>query len=182
MYINNNLPDGIWWRANHSPYMVPPFVQLISWFSFTWKLTTALRQLHDHLSITIAVGRLFLIIAISMQLNEPSSYGISLGNYHGNRPYQPYSTRDFVCALVSLPDQWLFGNETRVCMRTTFEKGILRNGQQPGRAENSFIDQGEFVPMKTLSRCQALCCDKHQFCDKMTLEPFSRYHCSTLWS
>ena len=43
------------------------------WFSFTWKLTTVLRQLHDHPSITKAVGRLFLSIAISSQLN-PAPY------------------------------------------------------------------------------------------------------------
>ena len=39
-------------------------------------------------------------------------------------------------------------------MRTTFKNGVLRNGQQPSRAENSFIDQGEFVAMKTLSGCK----------------------------
>ena len=54
-------------------------------------------------------------------------------------------------------------------MRTTFENGVLHNGQQPSRAENSFIDQGEFVGMKTLSGCKAPRCDKHQFCDKMTV-------------
>ena len=52
-------------------------------------------------------------------------------------------------------------------MRTTLENGVLRKGQQPGRAENSFIDQGEFVAMKTLSGCKAPSCDKHQFCDNM---------------
>ena len=52
-------------------------------------------------------------------------------------------------------------------MRTTLQNGVLHNGQQPGRAENSFIDQGEFVAMKTLSGCKDLCCDKHQFRDKM---------------
>ena len=54
-----------------------------------------------------------------------------------------------------------------VCMRTTFENGVLRNGQQPGGAVNSFIDQGEFRAMKTLSGRIAPRCDKHQFCDKM---------------
>ena len=54
-------------------------------------------------------------------------------------------------------------------MRTTLENGVLRNRQQPGRAENSFIDQGEFVAMKTLSGRIAPHCDKHQFCDKMTV-------------
>ena len=42
------------------------------------------------------------------------------------------------------------GTRLRVRMRTTLENGFLRNGQQPGRAENSFIDQYEFVAMKTL--------------------------------
>ena len=65
----------------------------------------------------------------------------------------------------------VFGLGTRIFvhMCTTLENGILRNGQQPGRAENSFIDQGKFVNMKTLSGYKALCCDKHQFCDKMTV-------------
>ena len=51
--------------------------------------------------------------------------------------------------------------------RTILENGVLCNGQQPGRTENGFIDQGEFVAMKTLSGCKVQCCDKHQFCDKM---------------
>ena len=38
-----------------------------------------------------------------------------------------------------------------------------------GGAENSFIDQGKFVVMKTLSGCKTPRCDKHQFCDKMTV-------------
>ena len=57
------------------------------------------------------------------------------------------------------------GTKLRVRMRTTLENDILRNGQQPGRAENSFIDQGEFVAMKMLSGCNALRCDKRQFRD-----------------
>jgi len=52
-------------------------------------------------------------------------------------------------------------------MHTTFENGILCNRQHPGSAMNSFINQGEFGAMKTLSGRIALCCDKHQFCDKM---------------
>ena len=36
-----------------------------------------------------------------------------------------------------------------------------------GRAVNSFIDQGEFVAMKTLSGRKAPRCDKHSFHDKM---------------
>ena len=34
---------------------------------------------------------------------------------------------------------------------------------------NNFIDQGEFGAMKTLSGRIAPRCDKHQFCDKMTV-------------
>jgi len=56
-----------------------------------------------------------------------------------------------------------------VHMHTTFENGVLRNGQQRGRAENSFGDQGEFVAMKTLSGGKAPHCNKRQFCDKMTV-------------
>ena len=65
----------------------------------------------------------------------------------------------------------VFGLGTRlhVHMRTTIENGTLHNRQQPGTAENSFIDQDEFVAMKTLSGCKVLHCDKHQFCDKMTV-------------
>ena len=54
-------------------------------------------------------------------------------------------------------------------MRTTFKNGVLRNRQQPSRAENSFIDQGKFVAMKTLRGCKAPRCDKHQFCNKMAV-------------
>ena len=61
------------------------------------------------------------------------------------------------------------GTRLRVRMRTTFENGILRNGQQPGNAVNSFIDQGKFVVMKTLSGGRTPRCDKHQFHDKMTV-------------
>ena len=57
------------------------------------------------------------------------------------------------------------GTKLRVRMRTTLENGVLRNGQQPGRAENSFIDQCEFVAMKTLSGYKALRCDQRQFRD-----------------
>ena len=54
-------------------------------------------------------------------------------------------------------------------MRTVFENGVLRNGKQPGSTVNSFIDQGEFGAVMTLSGRMALRCDKHQFCDKMTV-------------
>ena len=54
------------------------------------------------------------------------------------------------------------GTRLRVRMRTTFDNGVLR-------AVNNFIDQGEFGAMKTLSDRIAPRCDKHQFCDKMTV-------------
>ena len=61
------------------------------------------------------------------------------------------------------------GTRLRVRMRTTCENGVLRNGQQPGSATNSFIDQGEFGAMKTLSSRIAPRCDKLQFCDTITV-------------
>ena len=61
------------------------------------------------------------------------------------------------------------GMRLRVRMRTTFENGVLRNGKQPASAVNNFIDQGEFRAMKTLIGRIAPRCDKHQFCDKMTV-------------
>ena len=61
------------------------------------------------------------------------------------------------------------GTRLRVRMRTTFENGVLRNGQQPGSAMNSFIDQSEFRATKTLSGRIAPRCGKLQFCDKLTV-------------
>ena len=99
------------------------------------------------------------------------TYGISLGNYYEKRPYVPAVlnlAHDFMCiSLAPRPMTVVFGLGTklRVRMRTTLENGVLRNRQQPGRAENNFIDQGEFVAIKTLSGCKALRCDKRQFRD-----------------
>ena len=77
-----------------------------------------------------------------------------------------------VCtSLAPRPMTVVFGLGTSLCvrMRTILENGVLGNRQQPGRAENGFIDQDEFGAMKTLSDCNAPRCDKHQFCDKMTV-------------
>ena len=60
-------------------------------------------------------------------------------------------------------------------MRTTFENGVLRNGQQLGSAVNSFIDLGEFGAMKTLSGRIAPRCDKHQFCNKNDGDHLNRF-------
>ena len=59
------------------------------------------------------------------------------------------------------------GMRLRVRMRTTFENGVLCNGQQPGSAVNSSIDQGEFRTMKMLNGRIAPHCNQRQFCDKM---------------
>jgi len=58
------------------------------------------------------------------------------------------------------------GMRLRVRMHSTFENGVIRNGQQPCSAVNSFIDQGEFGAIKGRT---APHCDKHQFCNKMTV-------------
>ena len=59
----------------------------------------------------------------------------------------------------------VFGLGTRlhVHMRTRLENGVLSNGQQSGSAVNSFLDQGKFEAMKTLSGWEAARCDEHQF-------------------
>ena len=52
--------------------------------------------------------------------------------------------------------------------------------RQPGRAGSMFINQGEFVAMKTLSGCKTPHCDKHQFCDKMTVSTRTVFEISSL--
>ena len=96
------------------------------------------------------------------------TYGISLGNYYDKRPYitAVLNSRFHMCiSLAPRPMTVVYslGMKLHVRMHTTLENGVLRNRQQPGRAENSFIDQGEFVAMKMLSGCKALRCDKRQF-------------------
>ena len=80
------------------------------------------------------------------------------------------NSRFHVCtSLAPRPMTMVFGLGTRllVRMRITLENSVLCNRQQLGRAENSFIDQDEFVAMKMLSRCKVPCYDKHQFHDKI---------------
>ena len=79
------------------------------------------------------------------------------------------NSRFHMCtSLAPIPMTMVFGLGTRlrVHMHTTLENDVLRNRQQPGRAENSF---NKFVAMKTLSGCKTLHCDEHQFCDKITV-------------
>ena len=54
------------------------------------------------------------------------------------------------------------GTRLRVRMRTTFENGVQRNGQ-------CCEQLCEFGAVKTLDGRIASRCDKHQFCDKMTV-------------
>ena len=119
------------------------------------------------------MGRLFLSIAISKQLNAVPLLRHEPWQLLWEEIVPAYSTRDFTCALVSLPDPMTvvfgLGMRLRVCMLTTIENGVLCNRQQPSRAENSFLDWGEFVAMKTLSGCKVPRYDKHQFRDKMTV-------------
>ena len=56
-----------------------------------------------------------------------------------------------------------FGTRLDVCIRTRLENGVLRNGQQPGSAENSFFDYSKFEAMKSLSGWDATRCEEHQF-------------------
>ena len=82
------------------------------------------------------------------------------------------NSRFHVCtSLAPRPNTVVFGLGTRlrVRMRTTLENGVYATDSNRAAAENSFIDQDEFVAMKTLSGCKAPRCDKHQFCDKMTV-------------
>jgi len=74
----------------------------------------------------------------------------------------------------------VFGLGTRlhVRMRTTLENGVLRNRQQPGWAENSFIDQDEFVAMKTLNGCKVQRYDKHHFRDKIAVRTWTVFEIS----
>ena len=102
------------------------------------------------------------------------------------RPYKPYTAlvnpRFHVCKSRSqtrpMTVVFRFGTRLRVRIRTTFENGVLRNGQQPASAVNNFIDQGEFGAMKTLSGHIAPRCDKHQFCDKMTVSTWTVFELS----
>ena len=59
------------------------------------------------------------------------------------------------------------GTSLDVHMCARLKNGIVRNGQQPGSAGNSFFDHSKFESMKSLSGWDAVCCDEHQFCAKI---------------
>ena len=156
------------------PLSVPPWLKFLS--HDNWQLHS---DNSDDPTFTKAVSRLFFSIAISKQLYAAPYLGgvhsISLGHYYRKIPCQHVCT-----SLSPRPMTVVFGLGTRLCvgMRTTLENGVLHNGQQPDSAVNIFINQCEFVGMKMLSCYIAPCCDKHPFCDKMTVSTWSIFEMS----
>ena len=75
---------------------------------------------------------------------------------------------DFACVTGLIPKPMTvvigLGMRLHVCMHTRSEIG---NRQQPGSAVNSFFNHSKFEAMKLLSGCEAVRCDKHQFCAKI---------------
>ena len=67
--------------------------------------------------------------------------------------------------LVPKPMTMVIGLGTRLDVRmcTRLENGVLRNGQQPGSAVNSFFDHSKFETMKLLTGWEAVHCDEHPF-------------------
>ena len=59
------------------------------------------------------------------------------------------------------------GTRLDVRMRTRLEDGVLRNGQRPSSAGNSFFDNSKFDAMKSPSGWDAGHCGKHQFRAKL---------------
>ena len=55
------------------------------------------------------------------------------------------------------------GTRLDVRVRTRLKNDVLRNGQQPGNAGNSFFDYSEFEAVKSLSGWVAARRDEHQF-------------------
>ena len=140
---------------------------------------------------TLALLKLRVSIVISKQLNAApylrhKPWQLLREEPKGSCTYQPYSTRDFTYSSLAPQTNdcglW-FGNETTCAHAFNVRKWRPSNRQQAGRAENSFINQDEFVAIKTLSDCEAPRCDiiSTSFVIKWRweLEPFSRYRCLT---
>ena len=117
-----------------------------------------------------------LYLYIRYRIDYVSIFSISASKYSLSYRFSIYWYRPSLLMTVVFG----LGTRLRVRMCTTFENGVLRNGQQPVKAENSFIDQNEFVAMKTLSGRIAPRCDKHQFCDKMTVSTWTVFEISLL--
>ena len=114
-------------------------------------------------SLIVVPSRLFLSIAISLKVNsymQCLTFSISLGNYY-DRASRILPSQHVCTSPTPRPMTVVFVLGTRLLVRMckTLENGVLRNGQLPGRAETSFIDQGELAATKTLSGCKALRCD-----------------------
>ena len=105
---------------------------------------------------------------------------MSLSHNHGKRPFQScWSTRTIShvhqsCSQTNHRGYW-FGNENG---RTSLKNGVLRNGQQPGSAGNSFFDYSEFEAMKSLSGWVAARCDEHQFHAKIKVSTWAVFELS----
>ena len=54
-----------------------------------------------------------------------------------------------------------FGTRLDVRMCTRLKNSVLRNGEQPGSAGNSFFDYSKFEAIKSLSGWDAACCEDH---------------------
>ena len=105
----------------------------------------------------------------------PTTTGRDCSSRSGQR------TRFHVCtSLVPKPMTLVIGLRMRldVHMRTRLKNGVLRNGQQPGSAGNSFFDYSEFEAMKSLSGWVAACCDEHQFRAKIKVNTWAVFKLS----
>ena len=65
------------------------------------------------------------------------------------------------------------GTRLDVRMLRRLENGVLRNGQQPGSAENSFFYHSKFEAMKLLSGWEAVRCDEHPFRAKIKVSAWT---------
>ena len=86
--------------------------------------------------------------------------------------------RDFTCALVSLPDQWLWSlvwDETTCAHAYNIWKW---HPTQWTAARQCCKQLCGFGATKTLSGCIAPCWDKHQFCDKMMMSSWAVFKLS----
>ena len=83
------------------PLPVPPFVKLISWFSFTWLLTTLRRQ---WALLNLWVGYFWAWPLVS-RFMQRLTWQCACGYYYWKSPSQPYTVL-VNSWLVSLPDQW----------------------------------------------------------------------------
>ena len=118
--------------ANHSPYMVPPFVQLISWFCFCLRQQWALLKLR--------VGYVFLNIAISKQVYAVP-YLVVCTRLHvllREEPIQPYNCAgQFANSLTPRPMTVVFGFGMR--LRVRMHTKVKKLTSQPTGSSSSVL-------------------------------------------